>query len=272
MRFVAGITALLAVPALLQAANWGKDGLWSDGRAEVAVYDAEAMVDGKARAFKEHLITLREEVRVAQKPVRTFKLNQVQNWELENYPQSVLASVVVKEDAVERVVKMTVATQDWNGNTIKSYNGDMEGNGGTLRWDVAGTTEAGSADIAVEREDYFEEQLPLSLRARPFKDGFEKNVRLFDAQTGKTGGAPMVTEATLNVAAGATVRGRVGSIPCWTVTINRKGGKTDTYWFEKKYPNLLIKMETADGRKRMLAGRARWTFWDRRIPRPKVLN
>jgi hypothetical protein len=34
----------------------------------------------------------------------------------------------------------------------------------------------------------------------------------------------------------------------------------------------LTKMETADGRKRLLYGRARWSYWDRRLPPPNVLK
>jgi hypothetical protein len=145
-------------------------------------------------------------------------------------------------------MKIVESVQDWTGNVLTSFT---------------------VGDWAVEKDDYFDDQLPLTLRTLPFKDGIEKKIRLFELHNGTS---TTVTPAQMSVTLAADpVRCRAGSLPCWIVTIKKPAG-TDRYWFEKKEPNLLVKMETADGRKRLLIGRARWTYWDHRIPRPKILN
>src|SRR4051812_20409431 len=84
--------------AVLWAGGW-KGGLWNDGRAEVAVYDAERMMDGTPRQFKETLIT--------QKTSDVFKLNDVQSFDADNYPYHYLASVLVNADRLSEAVKIT---------------------------------------------------------------------------------------------------------------------------------------------------------------------
>jgi len=281
-RRAMGMAAMVLVPAVLQAGNWGKNSLWNDGRAEVAVYNSERIVYGKPRAFTEHLITVKEDLREdtlvkaddlkKQKTIPVLKLNQVEKFDTENYPYSYLTSVFVKEAAVEQVVKLTVGSQEWCGNTFKIYKGNADGTGGTLSWNSYFDGEADQTmDMTLQKEDYLEDQLPLSLRALPFKDGFEKKIRVWDLLTTSHGLAPLVTEANLKVQGEEPIHCHAGSLACWIVRV-QKAGKTDTYWFEKKEPNILVKMETSDGRKRLLYGRARWSYWDRRIPRPNILN
>lgn len=237
----------IASAAVVHAGGWGKSGLWSDGRAEVAFYDSERAVDGKSRAFKEQLITMKETG--DSKKTRWFKFNTIQKIELENYPRTYVTSVYADEDEARAVQRIVAVAQDWNGNTIATY---------------------APGELELEKDDYFEDQLPLSLRALPFKDGVEKKIRVWTLPLGSTAAAT-AADALLAVADGDPVRCRAGSIPCWTVTV-KHAGKIDTYWFEKKAPNILVKMETSDGRKRLLYGRSRWTFWDRRIPQPNVLK
>ncbi len=241
-RFLLAAVALLSATAL--RAEWAKDGLWNDGRAEVAVYDSERVVDGKVRKFREHLITMKETD--GPKKTRGFRFHQAQTIELENYSRHYLTEISADGDTARKTLKIVDAVQDWNGNSVLTY---KEG------------------DAGVEKDDYFDAQIPLAFRSLPFKDGVEKSARIWEI-TAASG--PVVTKALISISAGETVRGR-NSLPCWLVTVT-KGDRADKYWFEKKSPNILVKMETADGRKRLLYGRARWTFWDRRIPRPNILK
>lgn len=278
----AGMTTVLVISTSLQAASWGKNKLWDDGRAEVAVYDSQRIVYGKPRTFKEHLLTVKEDLREdtlvkaddlkKQKTIRVFKLNQVQKFETENYPYSYLTSVFVREEPLQQVAKISVGSQEWCGNTFKMYKGNLDGMSGTLMNHSYFDGEADqSGELQLAKDDYFEDQLPLSLRALPFKLDFEKKIRLWDLLTTNHGQSPLVVEAMIKVIKEEPIYCRAGSIPCWVVAIKKPAG-TDTYWFQKAGPNILVKMETQDGRKRLLHGRARWSYWDRRLPRPNILN
>jgi len=84
--------------------------------------------------------------------------------------------------------------------------------------------------------------------------------------------APQISTKTLKVEVEEVVRGYAGSIPSWKVTLIGETGKKDHYWFSKKYPHILTKMEKQSGQKRVLHARARWSYWDRRIPMPNILK
>jgi hypothetical protein len=128
---------------------------------------------------------------------------------------------------------------------------------------------AGSAPVALGSNDYFDEQLPVSLRALSFDVGSSQKIHLWGPLV--PGVTPVPVDATITVDGEETVYSRAGGLDSWRVVVASKAGK-DTYWFDKKAPNILTKMETHDGRKRSLYGRARWSYWDRRIPRPKILD
>ena len=278
-RRIAVVALVAFVPAVLRAGAWGRNNLWDDGRAEVAVYESEQIIDGKPRSFKEHLLTQKEALQAQtfaladpkkEKTIEAFRLTQVQSLDGANFANNYLTTVHVKED-MDQLVKMTVSVQGWTGNSIKMFRATDGRNG---KW-TATSRVAGEPDqmgnLELKKDDIFEDELPLRLRAFSFENGFERKIRILDWQSSEHATMPAITESTVRVVGEEPVRCRAGSIPCWIVKID-KAGKIDSYWFEKKEPNLLVKMETSDGRKRLLYGRARWTFWDSRIPRPNILN
>lgn len=265
------------------ASSWGKNNLWDDGRAEVAVYDAERIVYDAPRQFKEQLITVKEDLRAdtlvkadepkKQKVIRAFKLNQIQKFDTENYPYSYLTSVFVKEAPLSSVLKMTVGSQEWCGNTFKIFKQTGDGKSGSLTWYSYFDGEAdGAYELQMAADDYFEDQLPLSLRELPFAPGYTKKIRLMETITTNHWKMSVPAEGVLKVVGEEVVRCYAGSIPAWQVAIERKAGGVDYYWFEKAYPHILVRMETQDGRKRLLRARTRWSYWDRRLPKPNILN
>lgn len=270
----------LAAPAA-GAGGWGGSRLWNDGRAEVAVYDSERIVYGTKRVFREHLLTVREELRLdtlvkadqpkGQPTVSVLKLNQVQQFDTDNYPYRYLTSVFVRQDDVARLMKMTVGSQEWCGNTFKILTASGAGQAMFEAFSYFDGEAHARAELPVGENDYFEDQLPLSFRALPFKPGYSASIRLWNWQTTNRGDVPTAIEATVEVTAEEVIRTRAGSIPSWKVTVARPDG-LDVYWFEKAFPNILVKMEMMDGRKRLLHGRARWSYWDRRLPEPAVLR
>jgi hypothetical protein len=98
-----------------------------------------------------------------------------------------------------------------------------------------------------------------------------QKVRIWDSLGTNHGLVPTVKEAVITVTGEELIRSHAGSLPSWKVTVQR-GSEVDAYWFEKAYPHVLTKMETMDGRKRLLYGRARWSYWDRRLPPPNILK
>jgi hypothetical protein len=256
--------------------------LWNDGRAEVAVYDSEVLINQKPRTFREHLIVLREELRsdTLTKPekdnpgplVDVFELRDVQHFDTDNYPRGVLTQVFVSDDNLQQVIKAIRSSQDWDENSFKVLKNSPDGMESTLL--TYGSGEASQpTELAFGKDAYIDEQLPVSLRNLAFKDGFTQNIKLWNVLSSTTSADlyPKAIAATLSVSGPEDVRCRAGVLPCWRVSVKKTTGE-DLYWFEKAEPHLLVKMIAADGRKRLLAGRARWSFWDRRIPQPNVLN
>jgi hypothetical protein len=244
------------------------------------VYESERVVYNQPRSFREHLITVKEDfdpealVKLdhpeKKKAMRVFKMNVVQRFDTENYPYSYLTSVFVKDEPLNEIVKLTVGSQEWCGNTFKLLK--RNGEGASLTWHSYFENEADrTVDVALQKDDYFEDALPLSLRDLPFKEGYEKKVRVWSDMTNNHGQEPLVSSCTVRVEAEELIHCHAGSLPTWPVVVQTPTS-VDHYWFEKAEPHILVKMERQDGSKRVLYARARWSYWDRRLPRPNVLN
>jgi hypothetical protein len=277
--FCFGLSALGAMVSPARA-SWGNK-LWNDGRAEVAVYDSECVVDGTPRAFREHLLVVKEALHSdtlikaddpkAKSVVPVFELQQQQTFDVGNYPRHVAVSAFVKEDDTQKVVKISAASQDWVGTKFMTLKTSPDGSEATLlSYSPIDGQGDKTSELAWGKDDYMEDALPLSLRALPLKDGYEMKIKLWPAVLTSTGDLAAV-DALVSVSGPEDVRSHAGTLSCWVVAIKKPAG-TDTYWFEKKEPHVLIKMETADGRKRLLYGRARWSYWDKRLPRPNILK
>lgn len=276
--------ALTLALASLSAPAWaGFDGrVWDDGRAEVAVYESERVVYDKPREFRETLIVVKEDLRLdtlvkADKPketktVRVFKLNQIQKFDTQNYPYSYMTSVFLRAADPAAVIKLTVGAQEACGNTFKLFT-NPAGVVGTLLWHSYFDGEAdGSARLEIQAGDLFDDGLPVSLRALKFRAGLEVKTRIWSNLTSNRATEAVPVPATIKVLEEDTIRSHAGTLPCWKVSVEREGAAPDTYWFEKAEPHILVRMAKADGSKRQLYGRARWSYWDRRLPRPNVLN
>lgn len=255
MPALASMTLLMT--ALSQAADWGKNSLWNDGRSEVAVYESVRMDEGVARQFREQLITAKEKAGAGK--AHYFQMNVIQKFDTVNFPVSYLLTVVVKDVSVTDVVRMGMSLHEWKGALLKDFR------------DGKLTIADKTLDFAPQPGDYWEDQLPLSLRGLPFKQGHEQKVRMWDSLNNNQTNPPTVREAVIRVEGEELVRCRAGSLKSWKVTV-QKENDIDMYWFDQKYPNVLTKMEKADGSKRLLYGRARWNYWDSKWPMPNILK
>lgn len=264
------------------ADGWTSNSIWKDGRAEVSIYESEKIMDGKPKKFREQILTVREElkesdlIRVSttskEKTIQVFKQNIVQQIETENESSSYLTSVFVKEKDPSQVVKISVGAQDWNGHAYKILKVLDKGGEASLDIQAYLPGDQNKAErLALLEEDLFEDQLALALRSLPMKVGFSKKVRLWESISNNHAIVPLVTEAIIEVQGEELIHCHAGAFPSIEIAVHR-GNLTDTYWFEKATPNILTKMVTSDGRKRILYARARWSYWDHRLPMPNVLK
>ncbi|MSS71400.1 MAG: hypothetical protein EXS64_07910 [Candidatus Latescibacteria bacterium] len=250
--------------------SWGLNPAWDDGLAEVATYDAERVVYKKTRRYEVVLITVKEDFNAtshakADPPYEgktllpVLKLNGVATIQTENYPYHYLTSAFVRRDDVLRLEKLTNGSQEWCGNTFKEIRawGERPEMLFHSYWDGEGD---GSYALGWEAGDLAEDQLPLSLRGLPFRAGFRLKARMIDTQATNRAVRPKFAEADIRVAGEETVSCGIGPVDCWRVEVARDG-QTQCYWFEKAYPNILVKFESPDGRKLLLKTRERRKYW-----------
>ncbi|MCC7429952.1 hypothetical protein IT568_03825 [bacterium] len=248
--------------------NWGKNPVWDDGLAEVAVYNAKRVQYGKTVEFDAVLITVKEDFNKkfwakADSPydnkelLGILKLNTVLKYETPNYPYSYLISTFVERENPMKLAKQTVGSQEWCGNSftdLRNENGKFTLYYNTY-WDSEGK---GEKKLGTPENFLVEDQIPLSFRSLPFKEGFsQKGAILPTLAKNKLGKNTEIHYYTLKVVSSE----KIGEINCWKVEIEF-ADQTGTYFFEKEFPNILVSSKTSDGREFLLKQRERRTYWN----------
>lgn len=252
------------------ASSWGMHPIWDDGLAEVAVYDAERIVYKKVRQYETVLVVVKEDFNEAfhvkadppyerKRLLPVLKLNVVSTVPTEHYSYHYLTSAFVRRDDVLRLVKLTNGSQEWCGNTFKEIRtwGDRPELIFHSYWDGQGD---GSYSLNWREGDLAEDQLPISLRGLPFRPGYRMKVRIIETQITNKALHPQPAEAEVLVAAEETTASGVGQVACWRIEVTWSG-QTQRYWFEKAYPNILVRFESPDGRRLALKRRERRKYW-----------
>ena len=270
MRRILLTCLLVACRAGAETTDWGKNPIWDDGLAEVAVYRAERPVYGKTRTYGSVLITVKEDFNAAfhtkadppydaKQLIPILKMNRVSEIRTENYPYRYLTSIFVQRENALRLVKMTVGSQEWCGNTfkeVKTWGGKPELIYHSY-WDGQGD---GSYPLDWGPDVLLEDQLPLSLRGLPFSNGYRMACRLLPTQITNKAEKPKIIPATVRVAGQDEITVPAGAISCWRVDVMFQDAQ-QTYWFEKDFPNILVRFQSSDGRSLMLEKRERRTYW-----------
>ena len=249
--------------------QWAMRKLWEDGLAEVATYDAERTVYDKKRTFEYTLITVKEEFN-QQFNVKTddyqradlfpvMKINQFCQIGTEQYPYHYLTSLFFRRDQPVALFKMTTSSQEWCGNTFKTIVDDGVNFEETYNsyWDKQGT---GSRDL--RRDVLLEDALPYSLRSLKFEQLPAFNLTVLKLQQTNQAPPPVYYQAHLRTTAAPPAD---APEPAWRVQVALEQGKENVYWFAKKYPNLLLRQTTWDGRTLRLKATRRFAYW----PKPK---
>lgn len=260
------------VPEYIQK-DWAQNKLWDDGQAEVAIYDAERVVYGEPRQF-DYVYVLVKETFNQEFTVKTdsydrsdlypvMKVNKFCRIPTKKYPYHYLTSIFYKRENPALVHKLTNTSQEWCGNTAKSFveNGSNYDFQYMSYWDGQGN---GSAKV--EKGPWFEDQLSYTLRTLDFHNietSFE--VDLYPMQVSSKATIPQSEKASISIA-----EAKPGTLQeldsafqqeAWEINLTRESGADLAFWIGKEYPNNLLKMESSDGRKLQLKSLERDAYW-----------
>ncbi len=249
---------------------WARDSLWDDGQAEVSLYEAKRPQYGKVETYEAVFIVVKEDFNPqllvkADPPFEgkqllpVLKLNAAHSYWTPNYPYHYLASVFVRRDDPASLVKLTVGSQEWCGNTFKEVKvGARPELTFHTYWDSEGD---GTRPLDLRPGDLLEEQLPLALRGLAFAPGLEVRRRVLPSLiSNKLGKGPQFLDATITIAGEETLATPIGRLASWKVAV-KFGEIQQTWWFEKAAPHALVKMESSDGRAWLLKARTRKPYW-----------
>ena len=236
------------VPEYIQK-DWAHNKLWDDGQAEVAIYDAERVVYGEPRQF-DYVYVLVKETFNQEFTVKTdsydrsdlypvMKVNKFCRIPTKKYPYHYLTSIFYKRENPALVHKLTNTSQEWCGNTAKSFveNGSNYDFQYMSYWDGQGN---GSAKV--EKGPWFEDQLSYTLRTLDFHNietSFE--VDLYPMQVSSKATIPQSEKASISIA-----EAKPGTLQeldsafqqeAWEINLTRESGADLAFWIGKEYPN-----------------------------------
>ncbi|UYZ64390.1 hypothetical protein [Hymenobacter weizhouensis] len=246
--------------------QWAMDALWEDGRAEVATYQAERVIYDEPRQFEYTLITVKEEFN-QQHNVKTddyqrkdlfpvMKVNQFCRIPTDNYPYHFLTSLFFRRDQPVQLHKLTTSSQEWCGTTFKAFTDEGLHYLETYNsyWDGQG-----AGQRQVRRDVLFEDALPYTLRSLQFDNKPRFAATIVELQQTSKAPAPTLYQARLRVE-----EAPAEEVPqaAWRVTVDLAPQKRNVYWFARRYPNVLLRQTTWDGRTLFLKSVRRYAYWN----------
>lgn len=260
--------------------SWSRDSLWDDGRAEVALYDARRPQYGKVESYQAVFIVVKEDFTrehyvKADPPFEgkevfpVLKLNAVHSYWTANFPYHFLESVFVRRDDPTALVKLTLGSQEWCGNTFKEVTtwGATPQLASHSYFDGQGDA---TRPLDLRPGDLLEDQLPLALRSLRFEPGLELKRRVLPSLISNgLHRAPDLVEVTVGVVGEEEVETGVGRLAAWKVSVAWSSIEQN-WWFEKAAPHTLLKMESSDGRRWLLRDRTRKAYWGEPTYQPET--
>jgi len=250
--------------------HWAMDTLWEDGLAEVAVYNAERVIYDEVRQFEYVQLTVKEEFNQQYK-VKTddyqrpdlfpvMKINQFCQIPTDQYPYQFLTSSFFRRENPVGLYKLTTSSQEWCGNTFKAFQDDGLQYVQTYNsyWDGQGVGRR-----RLRRDVLFEDALPYTLRSLRFEQLPTFKVAICELQQTSKATPPTYYNAEIQVRKAPATD---APEPAWLVQVQLAPDKTSTYWFARKYPNILLRQATWDGRNLALKKVSRYAYWTHPIP------
>ena len=149
------------------------------------------MIYSKSRSYEATLITVKEDFDPklyvkADNPLQgqphpvVLKLNIAASIPTENYTYHFLTSLFVNRENPSRLIKLTMGSQEWCGNTFKEVQ----------HWDRVATLRYfsyfdgegdGSFSLPLGPDDLLEDQVPYTLRSLRFRAGLRHSIRMVDS-------------------------------------------------------------------------------------------
>ncbi|MBO0358908.1 hypothetical protein J0X19_13200 [Hymenobacter sp. BT186] len=250
--------------------QWAMDTLWEDGLAEVAVYNAERVIYDEVRQFEYVQLTVKEEFNQQYK-VKTddyqrpdlfpvMKVNQFCRIPTDQYPYHFLTSLFFRRENPVGLYKLTTSSQEWCGNTFKAFQDDGLQYMQTYNsyWDGQGVGRR-----RLRRDVLFEDALPYTLRSLRFDTLPTFKAAICELQQTSKAGSPVYYNAEIQVREAPAPD---TPEPAWLVRVQLEPKKVSTYWFARKYPNVLLRQDTWDGRKLTLKKVSRYAYWTHPAP------
>lgn len=245
--------------------RWANNSLWDDGKAEVAQYNATRTIYKKERKFTYTFITVSEDFNKEfnvktddyqrNDLLKIMKVNAFSAIETDNYPYHFLTSMFFIRDNPVSLHKFTNSSQEWCGNTFKEYlkvDGNFKYNYHSY-WDGEGD---GNAQI--KAHILFEDQLNYTLRSLKFKDGLTFKAQVIESQISSKAKPNSIYLAQFLV---SDQTKDVYNPPTWKIEVKLSNDKTNIYYFDKVYPNILLKAVSWDKRSLELKKVSRYAYW-----------
>ena len=259
-------SAKKAAPDYIDA-QWASDTLWDDGLAEIAQYNAQRIIYGKARDFEYTHIVVKEDFN-KEYDVKTdnykrkdlfpvMKINKFARIPTQKYPYHFHTSLFYKREQPSILHKMTHSSQEWCGNTFKLFQhlGKNYHYLFSSYWDGQG-----NGRIKLQDKIWFEDGLSYTLRALHFADKLQFEKPVLESQISNRANKPTVYNARFAVNPEELNIHEQGQ-QAWRVVVQLDEQKTNTYWFAREYPNILLKQESWDGRRLELKEVKRDAYW-----------
>jgi hypothetical protein len=276
LLMVAAALAISCSPAtraseLRQNPSWAGDSLWDDGLAEVSTYDAVRMVYGKPRSHTAHIILVKEDfdekTQVKADPpyegrslVNVLKMNFISTLQTDNYPYHYLASIFLDRDRNLSLVKATVGSQEWCGNTFKEIR--VQGGRTMLHYHSYFDGQAGG-EQALPAGALLTESLLVRLRSVVLDPGEEIRFDLLSPVVSNRAGSVPVRTAVLTAGSPSTVTVPAGTFPGIQYTVTLDGGEWLKYWVGVSGTRPLLKMQSSGGDELLLKDTGRRDYWSR---------
>jgi hypothetical protein len=264
-------------------ASWSLDALWDDGQAEVATYDAERTIYGKAWPHEETRIVVAEPMRTDQlvkpeapyegKPiVPALKYNVVTRVQTFNYPYQFMTSLFVERSAPQRMIKGVFSSQEWCGATFKDlmFRSDPPRYTADSYWEDQARIDA---PLPWGEDALLEDQLPLALRGLKIEAGDMVRAQLIPSQVGSKAILPVALEPIVirwqNAESALEAGGRrYTPAEQWVARVWRDPNATKNspfigrFVFDAEPPHVLLQYELRGGHKGTLKTLRRWAYWN----------
>jgi len=255
--------------------NLALDPLWDDGKAEFSTYVGTTERYGQTRPTEARLIVVKEDLvrstlvksdagPVPGKTLEAIKLNFLADFPTGTYTYHQMATVMFERATLD-VLKETMSHTESCGITfvrVGPKNGRLTHEAHSY-WD-------GEADREVEirwpaGERLYWDALPVSLRRWVASGRAPVESRVWMLPSQVSGRSPIESTkpvlATISVADGGTIEVPAGRFASRRIEVATPAG-TDAFWFDVRFPYVMLEMRTHAGRRLALRKTQRLDYWN----------